>query len=103
MYVINWELIAELVNAIGQFLLGLAAILTLFIQYGYRLKFKKRQSALKMMLIHYRKYMASEKGIVWSDYPENSENIIKRISNETGIDQKLVKELLDSLKKENKI
>jgi len=99
----DWKFLADVMSGIGTLLVGTAAILTLFFQFGYRTKSKHLEASLKLLLNSYRSYMASEEGIVWANYPENSENIIAGISRKTGLDKKLVKELLDGLKSEGKI
>jgi len=100
---IDWELFAEMLSGAGTLLVGIAAVLTLFFQFGYRAKSKHLEASLKLLLNSYRSYMASEEGIVWADYPANAKQIIEGISRKTGLDQKLVKDLLDSLKAEGRI
>jgi len=100
---VNWTYLAAMLSGIGDLFLGAAAILTLFIQYGYRAKAKHLEASLKLLLISYRQYMASEEGIVWSDYPRNADQIIAGISRATGLEQSLVRELLDQLKTEGKL
>jgi len=100
---VDWNLFADMLSGIGTLLVGIAAILTLFIQYGYRTKSKHLETSLKLLLNSYRGYMASEEGIVWADYPADSQQIVAGIANKTGLNTKLVKELLDSLKAEGKI
>jgi hypothetical protein len=100
---INWTFIAALLSGAGDLLLGVAAISTLFIQYGYRSKSKHLETSLKLLLNSYRRYMASEEGIVWSDYPKNAELIIAGVSRNTGLEQGLVRDFLDQLKAEGKL
>lgn len=47
--------------------------------------------------------MGGEKGIVWSDYTKDPGTIIQKLSNETGLKEKLIKKLLETLKNEGKI
>jgi len=100
---IDWSITADMLSGIGTLLVGIAAILTLLIQFGYRTKSKHLETSLKLLLNSYRSYMASEEGIVWGGYPADSQQIVTAISNKTGLDANLVKELLDSLKSEGKI
>ena len=100
---INWNLVAEMFTGTGTLLLGIAAMLTLLFQFGYRAKSKHLEASLKLMLLSYKQYMAGEEGIVWANYPANADQIINGISNKTGLDKKQIKELLDSLKTEGKI
>lgn len=96
-----WSLVTEILGGIGSFLLGLSAFVTLFIQYGYRSKANKIET--KLMNVVYRTYMANEEGIVCSDYPQDAQKIISRLSKKTGLDTATIKKLLDRLVEEQKI
>ncbi len=85
---------------IGTLLVGMAAIVILPVQLGYKKKAKKFRHSLKLMLPIYRAYMASEEGIIWGDYPADADQIIKAITRRTGLDANTVKEMLDELKNE---
>lgn len=100
---IDWSTLASMLGAIGTLLVGIAAILTLFFQFGYRAKSKRLESSLKSLLNAYRSYMSKEEGVVWADYPKGAHLIVSKISNKTGIDEKLVRGLLDDLKSEGVI
>jgi hypothetical protein len=99
----DWSLFAEVLSGLGTLLVGLAAILTLSIQFGYRKKSRDYKNSLKLLFKHYKQYMASEEGIVLAAYPEDATTIISRISNSTGLDKKIIKTLLDELKDQGKI
>ncbi len=81
---INWDLTAVMLYGIGTLLFGLAAILTLFIQHGFRAKPSYYRAALILLMRSYQEFLATEEGIVWGDYPEDSEKIIAAISRRTG-------------------
>ncbi|MFT5425141.1 MAG: hypothetical protein ACI9ZT_000062 [Gammaproteobacteria bacterium] len=98
---IDWIMLGDMLSGIGTLLVGIAAMLTLLFQFGYRAKSSKLEKHL--MRIMYSKYMACEEGIVWSDYTKDSQQIIRSLSKETGLEEKFVKQLLDQLKKEGKI
>ena len=86
---IDWPLFADMLTGIGTFLVGLVAVLTLFFQYGYKLRASKLEKDL--MNIVYHQYMASEEGIVWSDYPGDAENIISNLARRTRLDRNVIK------------
>lgn len=100
---INWTLFAAMLGGIGTLLVGIAAIVVLPKQLGYRKEAKESRTALKLMLPAYSRYMGGEEGIVWADYPQDADNIIKGICRETNLDPKVVRGLLDELKAENRI
>ena len=59
---------------------------------------EKRSAALKSGIKSILpKYMASEEGIVWSDYPNDKENIVTGVARKLGIDEPIVREILDEL------
>jgi len=92
-----------MLGGVGTLLVGIAAVVILPVQLGYKKEAKKFRHSLKLMLPIYRQYMASEEGIVWGDYPADSENIIKALTKRTGLGASTVKEMLDELKNEGKI
>ena len=103
MCAIDWTLTADLLGGVGTFLVGLAAMLTLLIQFGYKRKASEYENALKLMMVGYRSYLASEEGIVWEDYPKDADRIVAGIVGRTHMDRALVQRLLDQLKTEGKI
>ena len=100
---VDWGLVAQMLIGIGTFMLGSAALLTLKFQFGYKAKSTHLKASLKLLLRSYKEFLASEEGILLSEYPKDAEKIIKGISRKSGLDEKLVKELLDELRKDNKI
>jgi len=103
MCVIDWSLVAALLGGIGTLLVGIAAVTVLPKQLGYRKEAKELQNAITLMRQFYRQYMASEEGIIWRDYPADADDIVRGITERTGLDAKNVREMLDALKKEGKI
>lgn len=94
---------AAMLAGIGTLLVGIAVVVILPVQLGYKKAAKAYRRSLKETLPIYREYMASEEGIVLGDYPADAENIIKALTKRTGLDAKTVREMLDELKKEGKI
>lgn len=107
---INWTLIASMLGGVGAFLTGIAAIFIIPWQLGFRKdaqeskkELNELKTSLKLMRSIYKQYMASSEGIVWENYPGDSEKIINAISKRTGFDTELVRQMLDTLKNEGKI
>jgi len=107
---IDWTLTAAMLGGVGAFLTGIAALIVLPLQLGYRKEAKKSKEeleqlemSLKLMFPIYKEYMAGEEGIVWGDYPEDAEQIINGISRKTALDKELIRRILDELKAEGKI
>ncbi|MGI9273147.1 MAG: hypothetical protein ACR2QT_15325 [Woeseiaceae bacterium] len=100
---IDWTLFAAMLGGIGTLLVGIAAVVVLPKQLGYRKEAKESRTAMKLMLLAYRRYMGGEEGIVWGDYPKDADNIIKGICRDTSLKPEVVRGLLDELKIENRI
>jgi len=103
MWLIDWSATGAMLQGIGNVLLGIAALLTLFIQYGYRKKAAELEAALRLILVAYRHYMASEEGIVISNYVREPDLIISGLTKQTGLNRDLLKKLLDQLQAEGKL
>ncbi|EDZ61320.1 hypothetical protein SMGD1_2494 [Sulfurimonas gotlandica GD1] len=107
---IDWNLTADMLTGAGTLLAGLAAIFVLPWQLGFRKEAKESKkeieslhTSLKLMFPMYKQYMASEAGIVWSDYTSDADNIVKGISKKFALDERLVRSILDELQQEGKI
>lgn len=92
-----------MLQGIGTVLLGIAALLTLFFQFGYRKKAAELEASLRLLLVSYRRYMASEAGIVISNYAREPDLVISGLVRETGLNRDLIKKLLDQLQAEGKL
>jgi hypothetical protein len=103
MCLIDWSATGAMLQGIGNVLLGIAALLTLFFQFGYRKKAAELEAALRLILVAYRRYMASEEGIVISNYASQPDLIISGIAKQTGLNRDLLKKLLDQLQAEGKL
>jgi len=65
---------------------------------------EKRAVALKKVIkTIFPSYMASEEGIVWDDYPKDKENIVSGLKRKLGIDEPLIRDILDELHKERSL
>jgi hypothetical protein len=95
MWQIDWSLFSEMLTGIGTLLTGLAAMVVLPWQLGFRKEAKKLRASLKLMLPAYRQYVASEEGIVWGDYPKDADQIVDGIACKTELDKKLIREMLN--------
>lgn len=121
MCTIDWPLMSSVLTGVGTFFVGVAALFTVWIQFKQLKDARDARDAARkeaadahnqleadrrstrLMLSSYREYMASSEGIVWSDYPADADMIVSRLAKKTGLDPKVVKEMLDRLKAAGKI
>jgi hypothetical protein len=103
MYTVDWNITGVMLQGIGNVLLGIAALLTLFLQFGYRKKSNDLEASLRLLLVAYRRYMASEEGIVLSDYAREPDAVLSGLVRDTGLERQLLKRLLDHLQAEGKL
>lgn len=91
------EYIGTLLSGLGTFLVGLAALLTLFVQYGYKKKAKDFESSLVTLLLAYIEQSESEGRMVLTKSSIDSKESISTLADQTGLNKKLIKQLLGKL------
>lgn len=100
---IDWIFTAEMLTGIGTIMTGIAAMIVLPVQLGYRREARELRKSMHLMRIIYRQYMASAEGIVWKDYPSDADQVIDGIARKTGLDKVTIRELLDDLNKDGRL